>query len=336
MRPFQDTCKQNLSRFPKDIQADNDVHSSASRVWFSDGSLQFFVVGTPNGPGLVEPAAVNPNDPNAGTNYGFAELTWNSANIFADISFVDFVGLPLGIELSTNSGTSSQSALGLPSNAVQSVCSDLQAQHAKDGMPWDQECVYTPSGELIRVLAPVDYLSQNNGAWSGYFDSYIREVYQQFSSSPLVINTQAAAGNVNCYADMSTLTLNCDGDNRGYPAPSAADIFGCNSGPFGFQSDDNAVHYAIVPRLCAAFNRGTLLNSNGAAQPGVAPNQYYTSPQGVWNYFSQSVHSHEWNGLGYAFSYDDVSPSDGQNVAGVVQSSDPDTLTFLVGGYDLA
>ncbi|CAK4031280.1 glucanase B [Lecanosticta acicola] len=309
---------------------------SASRVWFSDGPLQFFVVGTPNGPGLVEPAAVNPNDPNAATNYGFAELTWNSANIFADISFVDFVGLPLGIRLTTNDGTAQQEAQGLPSNAVQLVCSDLQKQHSSDGMPWDQECVYSSNGQLIRVLAPIDYLSQNSNAWSGYFDNYIREVYQQYSSSPLTIDTQAAAGNVNCYADMGSMTLHCDGDNRGYPAPSAADIFGCNSGPFGFQSGDNDVHYAIVPRLCAAFNRGTLLNGGGNIQPSAAPNTYYTSSQGVWNHFSQSVHRHESNGLGYAFSYDDVSPSDAQNVAGVVQSAKPNTLSFLVGGFDLA
>lgn len=32
---------------------------SAARVYFSDGILQFFVVSTPNGPGLVEPAAVS-------------------------------------------------------------------------------------------------------------------------------------------------------------------------------------------------------------------------------------------------------------------------------------
>ena len=44
-------------------------------MWFSDGELQFFVVGTPNGPGLVEPAAVNPHDPNAALNYGFAQIT---------------------------------------------------------------------------------------------------------------------------------------------------------------------------------------------------------------------------------------------------------------------
>lgn len=310
---------------------------SASRVWFSDGSLKFYVVGTPNGPGLVEPAAVNPNDPNAATNYGFAELTWiQNGGLFADISFVDFVGLPLGIKLTTTDGTATQQALGLPSNAVSSVCSVLQGQSKNDGQPWGDTCVYTPSGSLIRVLAPNAYLSQKNTAFSGYFDSYVRQVFQHYSTTPLTINTQSAAGNVQCTANVNSMTITCNGDNRSYAAPSAADIFGCNSGPFAIQAGDNAVHYAVVPRLCAAFNRGTFLLNGGNTQPSLAPSSYYTSSPGIYNYFSKAVHQFESNGLGYAFSYDDVAPTDQQNVAGVVASGAPGTLTLLVGGYNQA
>lgn len=357
---------------------------SASRLWFAVGTLQFFVVGTPNGPGLVEPAAVNPNDPNAATNYGFAELTWTQyGGVFADISFVDFVGLPLGMQLTVTDNTGTQLANGLPSNAVAQVCSDLKAQSAIDGMPWydspemynlnlksantkmfrSNECVYTTSNELIRVLAPIDLLSQQPTAWSGYFDNYVKEVFTRYSTTPLTIDTQTGAGLVNCTSDPNAMTITCAGDNRGYAAPTAADIFGCNSGPFALQSGDNYIHYAVVPRLCAAFNRGTLLlgpntdvlvngygSASGALQPGVPPSQYYTNPAvsassssastssmgGIWNYYSQAVHKHEWNGLGYAFSYDDVAALQSENVAGVVASGAPGTLTVLVGGYDLA
>lgn len=321
---------------------------SASRVYFSEGPLKFFVVATGGGPGLVEPAAVNPNDPNAATNWGFAELTWvGNGGLYADISFVDFVGLPLGITLTTKDGSAKQQALGLPSNAVQSVCTDLQNQAKADGRAWGQECVYTPSGKLIRVLAPIDLLSQKATAFSGYFVSYVKQVFQTYSTKPLTINTQSAAGLVKCHTNPSTMTMTCDGDNRAYTFPHTEDILGCNSGPFAIQAGDNAVHYAVVPRLCAAFNRGTLLlgtdttvnvagygPASGAVQPGLSSKSYYTSTP--YNWFSKSVHKHEWNGRGYAFSYDDVAPSDGQNVAGLVTSAAPDTLTLLVGGYDLA
>lgn len=311
-------------------------HSSASRVWFSDGPLQFSVVGTPNGPGLVEPAAVNPNDPNANVNYGFGELTWNQGGgIFADISFVDFVGMPVGIQLTTTDGTPTQQALGLPHDAVNSVCNDLQAQSRVDGQPWAQECVYTRDGKLIRVLAPIDLLSAQPDAWHGYFDAYIDAVFQYHAVVPLTINTQSAAGMVTCRSDPRSMTMSCDGDNRVYGRPSSRDIFGCNSGPFGFAPGDNAVHYAIVPRLCAAFNRGTFLTLGGDVQPGQAPEVYYPLSVSALNWFSKIVHKYDWNNKGYAFSYDDVSPTDEQNVAGVVASGRPATLTFLVGGYDL-
>lgn len=310
---------------------------SASRVYFSDGELQFFVVSTPNGPGLVEPAAVNPNDPSAALNWGFAELTWiNNYGLYADISFVDFVGLPLGMQLTVKDGSGTQSAMGLQSDAVTRVCDALKGQQAIDGFPWGAECAYTPSNQLIRVLAPQDIMSTSNGYWNGYFDNYIKQVFQAYSTTPLQINTQAAAGVVNCKADMSSMTISCDGDNRPYSMPSAADIFGCNSGPFAIEAGDNAVHYAVVPRLCAAFNRGTLMIDGGSTQPSTAPSTYYTATQGVYNYFSKFVHQYESNNKGYAFAYDDVAAEDSENFSGSVVSGSPDTLTIFVGGYDLA
>lgn len=68
-------------------------------------------------------------------------------------------------------------------------------------------------------------------------------------------------------------------------------------------------------------------------QPSVPPSDYYTVTPN--NYYSKLVHQYEWNGLGYAFSYDDVAAS-GDNVAGTVSSANPGTFTVLVGGYDLA
>ena len=111
--------------------------------------------------------------------------------------------------------------------------------------------------------------------------------------------------------------------------PTAYDIFGCSTGPFEIQAIDNDVHRAVVPRLCAAFNRSTFLTNGGNVQPSLPSSSYYgTSPT---NHFSRIVHQYEVDGKGYAFSYDDVNPS-GEDQSGIVSISDPLVLAIRVGG----
>ena len=124
--------------------------------------------------------------------------------------------------------------------------------------------------------------------------------------------------------------MNCAGSNRAITKPTAADIFGCNSGPFLIQGPDNDVYRAIVPRLCAAFTRTTLLMDGGNVQPSVGRSSYYLSSPS--SHYSRITHDYEIDGRGYAFSYDDVNP-DGQNEAGVVAGLNPQVLEVTVGGY---
>jgi hypothetical protein len=55
-------------------------------------------------------------------------------------------------------------------------------------------------------------------------------------------------------------------------------------------------------------------------QPSLGNSSYYKeSPS---NHYSRLVHKYESDGLGYAFSYDDVNPS-GENEAGIVAGLNP-------------
>ncbi|KAK5633561.1 hypothetical protein RRF57_009275 [Xylaria bambusicola] len=149
-----------------------------------------------------------------------------------------------------------------------------------------------------------------------------------YSNEDLSINTQTGAGTVACR--VSNNQLNCAGDNRAYPKPTIADIWGCNSGPFAIIGSDNDVHRAVVPRLCAAFYRSTLLLDGGNVQPSLPASSYYTvSPT---SHYARLVHQYEVNGLGYAFSYDDVNPA-GENAAGTVSGNNPTVLKVTVGGW---
>ncbi|KAI1343674.1 glycoside hydrolase family 64 protein [Xylariaceae sp. FL0016] len=301
---------------------------SSGRIWVAEGELEFFTVASAEGkPQLVEPSAANPSDPSAAINWGFVELTnTEEGGIYANISFVDFVGLVMSMVLTLGSGET-QTVKGLSSGAITSICNDLKAQAAADGSSWDQMCVTDASGNALRILAPNLYLASNPEAQLDYYDDYTEQVWSKYASEDLTINTQAAAGDVACR--VSGDLLQCDGDNRGYNKPTTADIWGCNSGPFAILGDDNDVHRAIVPRLCAAFARSTLLVDGGNVQPSLESSAYYQADP--TNHYSRIVHQYEMDGRGYAFSYDDVNPSS-ENEAGVVAGMNPNTLALHIGG----
>lgn len=302
----------------------------SARVWFAVGDLQFFATANADGTySITQPSETNPSDPSAGVNWGFVEFDYEEkSGLYANISYVDFVGIPLGMTL-TDSAGNVQTALGLPATAVKSICSDLKTQAGKDGKPWDSLC-QSINGTVLRVLSPYSYMSvPTNTGFNNYFDDYVNKVWDEFSSKPLTIDPQN--GNPKFTCTVSGDSLNCGGDNKNYTKPSTADIFGCNSGPLTVtQGVDSANHLAAVPRICAAFNRATFLLDGGDVQPSVGAKEYYTND--VANFYSQIVHKYEVDGKGYAFSYDDVNPAGDENASGSVSSKTPTLMTVTVGG----
>jgi hypothetical protein len=297
---------------------------SSARIWFADGTLAFFILAQGSNQALIQPSAANSADPSAATNWGFVELT-NSADggVYANISFVDFVGLVLGMTLSGSAGD--QSALGLSADATKSICADLVTQAGIDGMPWDKLCLTDTKGNALRVLSPSDYISSNPDAFSDYWTKYIDDVYTKYSTETLTIDTQSGIGKVACTVSGDSMT--CEGDEIPYEKPTPTDIFGCASGAFANRG--SATHLLVLPCLCAAFNRGTLLLDGGNVQPALSSTMYYTTSPN--NHYSRIVHKYEIDGKGYAFSYDDVNPGR-ENESGVVVDLTPTLLTVVVGG----
>ena len=298
----------------------------SARIYFSAGDLTFGVVRTPIGDGLVQPAPNNPSDPSAGVNWGFVELTLlPNGTLYANISYVDFVGMPLGMELTVNGGPT-QSAFGVGRNAVNNICNGLNAQGGKDGRPWSRLCMAGSNGP-VRVLSPTAFTDIDSSSFATYWHQYRDQVWDKYRNEPLIIDTQREFGRINCR--VSGDAMNCDGDNRPYFKPEAIDIWGCDRGPFGKQSGDNQVHLAVIPRLCAAFVRSTLLVAGGNVQPSLGQANYYrVEPT---NHYSRIVHENEVDGKGYAFAYDDVNPTGTENASGTVSHPSPNTLRVFIG-----
>jgi hypothetical protein len=300
----------------------------SGRVWFGDGDLHFFMVTNDLGrDGLVQPSATNPSDPSANVNWGFVELTNNGDGIWANLSYVDFVGLLLGMKL-TNTNGGSKTIPGLQPGSLANICNELIGQSKSDGQVWNKLCMADSNGRPLRAIAPVHAHVVDGSAFQGYYDNYTNQVWTKYSNEPLTINTQTGDGMVNC--SVSNDRLHCDGDNRDYAKPTLDDIWSCNSGTFGKDGSENTVHLAVIARLCAAFTRSTLLLSGGNVQPSLPLGSYYNnSPT---HHYSRIIHKYEVQGLGYAFSYDDVSPTNGVDTSGLLHSGNPQTLTVYVGG----
>ncbi|MEU5517031.1 beta-1,3-glucanase family protein [Streptomyces griseoaurantiacus] len=294
------------------------------RVWFSVGKkIHFFVnPASLNGgrPGLVQPGFTS-NDPNWTTNWGFAEFTYNSANLYANISYVDMVALP--ISMSTTGASGNQSVPALPSTALASIASGLRTQHSADGAPWDRLVATDSSGAVLRVLAP----SHAPADFGSYWRPYLDRVWDHFRSNTLTIDGQGSIGAYSGRVSGDVLTfsgLNTNGVP--FTKPSAADIFGCASGPL-YNSGSDA-RGAIAARLAAALNRSNLLVSGGANQPsGVRPDQYYT--ESITNHYARLVH--RFSTVGYAFPYDDVGPTGSAPVDGHLQDVAPTSWTLTLG-----
>lgn len=296
---------------------------AGGRIWIAEGHLTFLL--NPGGPALVEPSVLNPSDPNANVNFGFAEFTLNNEQLYANISYVDHVPrIPISINLQTSSGDV-QHVAGMAPDGLDRMAESLREQAQKDGRPWDK-LVINKDGRNLRILNAT-HGDAVQASFDGYFEPYVDEVWRKYKSDcKCKINTQAGPGvlegQVNHHDRFQI------GDEE-FEKPSTADILGCNSGPF--TTGSSAVRNAIIPRLAASFVRSSLADC--ADHPSHPETFYLRDPT---NHYARLVHEHNIDKKGYAFAYDDVQPDGGEDQSGKVNAGDPVLFTVSVGGKSAA
>ncbi|OJD35725.1 glucanase b [Diplodia corticola] len=294
-------------------------HLAGARIWFCiDDKLTFLL--NP-GPALVTPSVTNNSDPNINKKWDFCEFTWNSAQLYANITYVDFVSVSVGLKL-TNTAGATQSVTGMAEDGLDTVCSALTTQTSSDGAPWSSLIVKDSSGANLRALSP------NNGAVTGndfgtYFQDYVDRVWTKYASESLSVNTQASYGTVTGKITDNQFVF----DTETFSQPSSADIFSCSTGPFA-NASGSQLRNAIIPRLAAAFNRSTLLVDT--TTPATSVDEYYTDS--ITNHYSRIVHEANTDKRGYSFPYDDVAPDNGVDQSGSVFDGAPQVLTVYIGG----
>ncbi|MEY9968415.1 hypothetical protein ABIA33_006499 [Streptacidiphilus sp. MAP12-16] len=290
---------------------------ASGRVYFSVGSKLVFLVNP--GPGIALPSVANPSDPNIATAYSFCEFTYDTNQLYANISYVDFASVPISFNLQTAQG--SQVVQGLSAGGLDTVATALRAQAAADGGDWGKLIVQGASGETLRVLSPNTAIASTPSLFSGYLDGYIDQVWQKYQSTDLVIDTQSSWGTVSGRVSNGALTFPGVGS---FAKPSTAAVFNCSAAPFTTGNDEMG---NLSARLAAGFNRTTILD-NPNQPDGENPAAFYAQPR--TNHYARILHQTATDHLGYAFPYDDVHPA-GVDFEGRVQSSVPSALTISVG-----
>jgi len=290
---------------------------AGGRIWFSIGKELTFLVNP--GPAIVEPSVTNPSDPNIHIEWDFCEFTFANNQLYANISYVDFVSLPVSLTMTPHDGEV-QKVLGLKPDGLASICAGLEAQHLVDGNDW-HKLIFESEGRKLRVLSPNNGAVMNGNMFQGYYDSYVNQVWEKYSRTPLTVDTQAQWGKLTAKVSNGSLEFHGIGSFR---KPSSADIFSCSTGPFA--SNAGALG-PLTARICAGLNRSTLL-VNDVHPNNERVSQYYKDK--ITNHYARLVHEANIDGRGYAFPYDDVPASEGVDQSGFVNGS-PKSFLVTIG-----
>ncbi|KAK6532100.1 hypothetical protein TWF694_003262 [Orbilia ellipsospora] len=297
---------------------------AGGRIYFSLDKPLVFLLNP--GPALVEPSVTNPTDPNYHTDWTFMEFTYNQDQLYANISYVDFISIPISLSLTTSSSAVKR-VLGLPRDGLEKIANGLESQSRTDGEKWGDLIVRNEAGRVMRILSPNQGMILHPSLFEGYFEPYINAVWEHYSTRDINIDTQCHHGVLTGRVNPQTQLLCIDGVE--FSKPCTRDIFNASSGPF--QTGSDAKRNAIIPRLNAEFNRSVLLKCDGKV-PVRGTGGYYT--HGVTNHYARLVHGVNIDGRGYAHPYDDVSAGEEHDHSGFVSDGGPKRFEVVIGGVE--
>ncbi|HJP78828.1 MAG TPA: beta-1,3-glucanase family protein [Pseudonocardiaceae bacterium] len=256
----------------------------SGRIYFSIvDKLQFRAVADGNGnPALQYPAGWVTSDVNYPVLHDFFEFTNNGGGMNCDTTMVDQFAIPLAITLQ---GAQTQSAGRLVSGGRDNIFSAIAAQPDFAGLIVQNN---------LRIIAPGHGI--DSGIFSsGYFDSYIDAVWNQYASSTLTVTTNTGSFT----GQVSNGQFVFSGGVAPFNKPSTLDVFYCNG---ALSAPNDGLTGPVAAVLGAGFNRSTLLSDS--SQPDTDPGTFYqVAPT---NYYAKAMHDNMADGKAYGFPFDDV------------------------------
>lgn len=306
-------------------------HIFGGRIWFCKDKPLTFLINP--GPAVVEPSVTNPTDPNFDADWGFCEFTYNNDQLYVNVSYVDFVSIPIGLELENEAGQVMR-VPGMPKDGLDQVCEGLKRQGEKDGAGWEKLVVKSKSGSNLRALSPNAGAELHPGLLENYFAPEVDAAWKRYEKEDIEINTQAEWGDVKGRVHDAKLVFKDVGRDKlsfHFEKPSTRDIVSCSTGPFAGGPDVTPAQLNVGARIAAALNR-TTLSGNSRQPEGEKVEEYYCKGEGKTNHYSRICHEVTLEGKGYAFPYDDVGAFGGVDQSGFLNDGRPKVLTVHVGG----
>ncbi|HUB88674.1 MAG TPA: beta-1,3-glucanase family protein, partial [Dyella sp.] len=299
---------------------------TSGRIYISEGSpLYMSIVAGANGNnGYAGPNPQNNTDPNINVHYDWYEFNYAAnGGIFINTTQVNQFGLPLLLDVWGANETYHMQV------GINESIANLDQEYASQ----TPAAFHTPAPSNLRILSPAETTFNAGGANGHYFDSYIAGAWSQYSSSPVTLTVNGrqfsgkASGSTLTFTEVNPAAANV-GETFVVQQPSTQDILLCAgtmasgvAGSSAQQQDENAIQLQLENQICAATNRGVLLNTaNWANAPAYYPS---SSPA---NFYSWFWHQHSVGGLAYGFSYDD-----NNNQSTTITTQQPEHMAFGIG-----
>ncbi|MEG4960462.1 MULTISPECIES: glycoside hydrolase family 64 protein [unclassified Microcoleus] len=257
----------------------------SGRAYISLGSPVYLKI-VNNGYGFVGPNPANSSDPNVDVYFDWLEFTLDDAGFHGNTTQVDQFGFPMTIELTAPDGVSqkrgiTESRSALFNDYMTSVPIEFQAL---------AETAY-------RIIAPFKGDFGSGKKYETYFDSYIAEMWQYYSSNELVFRTHE--GTFTSKVENNIFAFTKDGDvNTMYTIdyPTSSQVFECA----GVFAKGDATAKVIQSQVSAMLNRHIL----GNPENRYTPEKYYQNAPA--NYYAEFWHRHSIDNKAYGFPFDDV------------------------------
>ena len=289
---------------------------AGGRIWFSYGDkLKFFIVGTPNGTGLVSPDVLNPSDANVNTLFDFSEFTYNDGGLWLNSSQVDMLSIPHTVGVTGSNGVSTHTGTMIPNGRA------IFFEVLKNQPGGWANLITRRGGWPLRAIAPSKGLRTGKLSPT-ILDSAINKAWDTYRTKTLNVSVQKDGGTVTYKGTTSGNTLqfrNSAGQVvTSFNKPSSQDVFDCAG---NLPSPNDGVTGPISAVVCAALNRGTLASNSN--QPDLNTADFYKTVDS--NQYARKIHARMIDGKAYAFPYDDVG-----DLASIVHDGNPSSASITI------
>ena len=299
---------------------------TSGRIYVSEGGpLYMSIVAGANGHnGYAGPNPQNNTDPNINVHYDWYEFNYAAnGGIFINTTQVNQFGLPLLLDVWGANETYHMQV------GINESIANLDQEYASQ----TPAAFHTSAPSSLRILSPAETSFNAGGANGHYFDSYIAGAWSQYSSSPVTITVNGrqfsgkASGSTLTFTELNPAAANV-GETFVVQQPSTQDILLCAgtmasgvAGSSAQQQDENAIQLQLENQICAATNRGVLLDTANWASASA----YYPSSSPA-NFYAWFWHQHSVGGLAYGFSYDD-----NNDQSTTITTQQPEHMAFGIG-----